>query len=266
MYATAEELRLATRAAGLRIFPHRANGERVVQLGNADRQAVLSLAKVIEYSVAGVYNRQGATQPRQRPAPSEPAALSTRSGTHNEPGTDDMHSATSWLLSAARKAGLDLHPGEPTTTPDGERLPLGPVDRHTATALTGFIKNSITSHFEDMAQLDLALDEHGIDLPALVVHEGQVRLGKLSVPAADKLLNLIDPTRHLAATDEDDWEAGLHLAQQLTDAVKAATEGGFLSAQYRPPCLSCSADATIALGSLHPAAVRLLTARLGKAG
>lgn len=254
---TAEQLRNATRAAGLRISPHLPDGELFVHLGNADLQTVLDLADLIEKnSIPGVNDHHAAPHTPAHSAPSEP-------------GTGDIQAAAGRLRSAAQRAGLELHPGEPTTTPKGDRLPLGPVDQHTAQTLTGFITNSISSLFETMAEVVAALDEHGISLPKPFLHDGRLCLGTLPLPAADALLKLIDPEHnpeHDAETDEDDWEEGHLLARRLAKVLRAPTDGGFVHTEYHPHCRRCGAEEAITLDNLRPATTRYLTARLRKAG
>ncbi|MEE4543958.1 hypothetical protein V2S66_18515 [Streptomyces sp. V4-01] len=169
------------------------------------------------------------------------------------------------LEAAARAAGIGLEVGSAHTGPGGERwLPLGEVDRATATALADRIESSMAGLLHCAHLLQNAVRAAGIDTRARA-SGGVVAVGDLAVTDGLALLRRLAPDAAPDDIDPDDPATGQYLADSLTTAIRAASGSPGFEALYAGFCRRCRCEPTLILGSLEPEHAHTLTTQLSRA-
>ncbi|MFJ4689311.1 hypothetical protein [Streptomyces sp. NPDC088789] len=164
------------------------------------------------------------------------------------------------LNSVCREAGLGLIVCPNPDAPQHEAT-LGPADQATVRQMTDLLRTSMTRTYDTVAALRSALTAHGVQTPDLAVAAGEIVLGDLTVPDAERLAHVLgapprgpeeDPVDELA-----DWPQGNEVVERLDRAFRQATDG-FLDLAFHPDCCRCGEKPAVSTGAVPVATARRL--------
>ncbi|MCX4659126.1 hypothetical protein [Streptomyces uncialis] len=176
------------------------------------------------------------------------------------PGLLALPEAIRDLNSVCREAGLTLMVC-PNPDAPGREATLGPVDPTTVRQMTGLLRISMERTYDTVAALRSTLEAHGIKSPDLGVVAGEIVLGDLTVPDAERLAQVLgaplrgpeeDPVVELA-----DWPQGKEVVDRLDRAFRQATDG-FLDLAFHPDCCRCGETPAVSTGAITVGTARRL--------
>ncbi|MGW1279602.1 hypothetical protein ACWD4V_21990 [Streptomyces tsukubensis] len=153
----------------------------------------------------------------------------------------------------------------PSTDDPARRAELGTVDEDTVLQLTDLLRRGMKRAYETRDRLRRVLAAHELVAPDLGLADGEVVLGNLAIPAAERLAQLLGaPPR--PDTDSDDWPEAQEVVVRLQKAFRIATGGGFLDLLFLSECLRCGGQPMISTGPIPVKTARRLVSVLEYGG
>ncbi|MER7047941.1 hypothetical protein [Streptomyces jumonjinensis] len=176
------------------------------------------------------------------------------------PGPSALPEAIRDLNSVCSEAGLSLMVC-PNPDAPGREAKLGTADPTTVRQLTDLLRTSMKRTYDTVAALRSTLEAHGLKTPDLSVVAGEIVLGDLTVPDAERLARVLgapprepeaDPVIELA-----DWPQGKEVTARLDRAFRQATDG-FIDLAFQPDCCRCGEKPAVSTGAISVGTARRL--------
>ncbi|MFF3554601.1 hypothetical protein ACFYXL_14470 [Streptomyces tsukubensis] len=168
------------------------------------------------------------------------------------------------LNAVCREVGLPLSVN-PSTEDPARRVELGTVDEDIVLQLTDLLRRSMKRAYGTRDRLRRVLTAHGLVAPDLRLEDGEIALGNLTVPAAERLAQLLGaPPRPV--TILDDWTEAQEVLARLQRAFRDATGGGFLDLLFLSDCLRCGGEPVISTAPITVKTARRLVSVLEYGG
>ncbi|MFE7129346.1 hypothetical protein ACFVIM_00605 [Streptomyces sp. NPDC057638] len=157
----------------------------------------------------------------------------------------------------------------PSPDDPGREAVLGTADPATVRQLTDLLRASMTRTYDTVAALRGAVAAHGVQVPDLSVVAGEIMLGDLTVPDAERLAQVLGaPARDPEAepvSELADWPQGKEVAARLGHAFREVT-GKFIDLAFQPDCSRCGSKPAISTGAVSVGTARLLLEALEYGG
>jgi hypothetical protein len=164
------------------------------------------------------------------------------------------------LNAVCSEAGLHLVACPDPDAP-GREVKLGTADPTTVRQLTDLLRTSMKRTYDTVAALRSALEAHGLAATELSVVSGEIVLGDLTVPDAERLAQVLgapprepeqEPVIELA-----DWPQGKEVVDRLDRAFRQATNR-FIDLAFQPDCCRCGEKPAVSTGAISVGTARRL--------
>lgn len=175
----------------------------------------------------------------------------------------NLHDAAEDLINALRDAGISG-----PTVDDCNGCVISGRD---AVAVTQLIDDALCPAYQIIDDLTACFLSHGLTIPSLVIVDGMVDLGSLSIPAAARIATALGASAPPPVDDAVDdlaiWEYGIGIGRLLCDALRRTTGGAVIDLAFHPDCSRCDQASVITVGRIElDAAQRLIVALRASAG
>ncbi|MFD5553764.1 hypothetical protein ACFWIA_07980 [Streptomyces sp. NPDC127068] len=153
----------------------------------------------------------------------------------------------------------------PSPDAPGREAKLGTADPMTVRRLADLLRTSMKDTFETLAALRGVLEAHGLTAPDLAVVAGEIVVGDLTVPDAERLAQALGAPPREAGADPvielADWPQGKEVTARLDRALREATDR-FIDLAFQPDCGRCGGKPVVSTGAVSVATARRLLAAL----